>query len=149
MSTFELIAPICKQAWVYHDRTVRRRIDEPSKKPRTGCCHRKPVNLAGASDCGLFDSNADSNAGELWRTPANNGELSTPAVDFKTNAGEPARMLADDAPANFKTSGRVLGDVDGRIVPVAPPPTMDDWRQPTLKTALGKVCLHFRWLGLS
>jgi hypothetical protein len=35
-----------------------------------------------------FDSNADSNADELWRTLANDYELLTPAVNFKMNAGE-------------------------------------------------------------
>jgi hypothetical protein len=36
----------------------------------------------------VFDSNADSNADELWRTLANDYELLTPAVNFKMNAGE-------------------------------------------------------------
>jgi len=36
-----------------------------------------------------FDSNADSNASELWRTLANDHELLTPAVTFTMNAGEP------------------------------------------------------------
>jgi len=36
-----------------------------------------------------FDSNADSNADELWRTLANDYELLTTAVNFKMNAGEP------------------------------------------------------------
>jgi len=36
-----------------------------------------------------FDSNADSNADELWRTLANDCELLTPAVNFEMNAGEP------------------------------------------------------------
>ncbi len=53
-----------------------------------------------------FDSNADSNADELWRTLANHCELLTTAVNFKMNVGEPWRTPADDAPANFKTAGR-------------------------------------------
>jgi hypothetical protein len=53
-----------------------------------------------------FDSNRDSNAGELWRTSANDGELLTLTLDYKMNVGEPWRTQADDAPANFKTSGR-------------------------------------------
>jgi hypothetical protein len=36
-----------------------------------------------------FDSNADSNADELWRTLANDYELLTTAVNFEMNAGEP------------------------------------------------------------
>ena len=36
-----------------------------------------------------FDSNADSNANELWRTLANHCELLTTAINFKMNAGEP------------------------------------------------------------
>ena len=36
-----------------------------------------------------FDSNADSNADELWRTLANDYDLLTTAVNFKMNAGEP------------------------------------------------------------
>jgi len=40
MSTFEFIAPICKQAWgTMSDR--RRRIDEPSKKVRTDLAMQK------------------------------------------------------------------------------------------------------------
>jgi hypothetical protein len=46
----------------------------------------------------------------------------TLTLNYKMNIGEPWRTPADDAPANFKTVGRLLGDVDGRIVPVAPPP---------------------------
>jgi hypothetical protein len=42
------------------------------------------------------------------------------------NSGEPCRTLADDAPANFKPLVGILGDVDGRIVPVAPPPVIED-----------------------
>jgi hypothetical protein len=38
---------------------------------------------------GPFDSNADSNADELWRTLANDYELLTTAVNFEMNAGEP------------------------------------------------------------
>src|SRR6266853_984723 len=53
-----------------------------------------------------FDSNADSNADELWRTMANGGELLTPSLNYRMNAGEPCRTLADDEPANFKTPGR-------------------------------------------
>jgi hypothetical protein len=36
-----------------------------------------------------FDSNADSNADELCRTPADDYELLTTAVNFEVNAGEP------------------------------------------------------------
>src|SRR5260370_41371353 len=53
-----------------------------------------------------FDSNRDSNAGGLWRTSTNHGELLAPAVNFKMNSGGPRRSLADDAPANFKTGAR-------------------------------------------
>src|SRR2546428_10366444 len=53
-----------------------------------------------------FDSNADSNTGELWRALAKHCELLTAALNFKMNFGEPWRTLADDAPANFKTAGR-------------------------------------------
>jgi hypothetical protein len=145
MSTFEFIAAICKTGLGHHERTVRWRLDEPSKKVGTGSCHRKPVNPVGAPDWtggwrhhrrwarvlgGLvqaqeafaaagppinrrasaddrgFDSNADSTARELWRTLANHGELLTPAVSFKMNAGKPCRTLADDAPANVKTGAR-------------------------------------------
>jgi len=38
---------------------------------------------------GPFDSNADSNADEPWRTLANHCELLTTAINFKINAGEP------------------------------------------------------------
>src|ERR1700730_2089656 len=57
-------------------------------------------------ESGHFDSNVDSNAGELWRTLANVGELLMSAVNFKMNPGGPWRTLANDGPANFKTSGR-------------------------------------------
>ena len=54
----------------------------------------------------FFDSNADSNAGELWRTLANGGELLTAPVTYRMNAGERWRTLANDGPANFKTDVR-------------------------------------------
>ena len=69
-----------------------------------------------------FDSNPDSNAGEPWRTLANAGELLTLTLNYKMNFGELWRMLADNVPTNFKPLVGILGDVDGRIVPVAPRP---------------------------
>ena len=44
----------------------------------------------------FFDSNADSNAGELWRTLANGGELLTAPVTYRMNAGERWRTLANN-----------------------------------------------------
>jgi len=75
----------------------------------------------------FFDSNADSNAGELWRTLANGGELLTAPVTYRMNPSKP-------------TFG-ILGDVEGRIVPVAPPPVLNSAsdRIAPLGWALGSV----------
>jgi hypothetical protein len=85
----------------------------------------------------------DSNAGEPWRTLANAGELLTLTLNYKMNFGEPWRMLADNVPTNFKPLVGILGDVDGRIVPVAPPPVSnlesDRRTKPWLRTGVRRL----------
>ena len=76
----------------------------------------RPLSIAAVRRQGdpTFESNADSNAGELQGILANDGELLTPALDFKMNSDGPWRTLANDEPANFKTDGRHTGDDRGK-----------------------------------
>jgi lactoylglutathione lyase len=72
-----------------------------------------------------WSSKRDSNAGELWRTSTNHGELLTPAVDFKSTLANRAERWRTMRPPTSKPLVSIPGDVDGRIVPVAPPPMLN------------------------
>jgi hypothetical protein len=72
-----------------------------------------------------FDSNADSNAGELWRTSANDGELLTLTLNYKMTLANRGGRRRTMRPRTSKPLVGILGDVDGRIVPVAPRPVLN------------------------